>query len=95
MPVIVNVLVRTGLAVGPVTLVPGGWSVRPKVSVFFRAGVLSPVPVGVERLRPQLSLRLPVMVSGSDQFAVRRPVLCSVVLIVFDVVCHVVRLSAR
>ena len=57
--------------------------------------MLSPVPAEENVCARSGSLRLPVMVSGSDQFAVRAPVLCNVVLIVFDAVCHVVRLSAR
>ena len=47
-------------------LVFGGWSVRPKVSVFFIAGVLSPVPAAENVWARSCSLRLPVMVSGSD-----------------------------
>ncbi len=68
---------------------------NPKVSVFFTAFVLSPVPAE-DRVRARsCSLRLPVMVSGSDQSVVRAPVVARLALIELNVVLHVVRSSAR
>src|SRR6476469_5394200 len=95
-PVTVNVMVRTGVLVeGPVTLVVGGWSARPKVSIFLVAGVVSLVTAEEKVCARSAMRRLPAMVSGSDQFAVRAPVLCRVVLMVLAVELQVVRSSWR
>src|SRR5436190_10823238 len=94
-PVTMKVIVRTGLVDGPVTRVVGGWSASPKVSIFLVAGVESLVPADEKVCARRRIRRLPVMLSGSDQLAVRAPVLCSVVLMVLDVELQVVRLSWR
>ena len=78
------------------TLVFGGWSVSPKVSVFLIALVLSAVPVE-ETVRAR-SMQLAVARDGQRQPTSWRsgsPVLCRVALIVLAVVPQVVRLSAR
>ena len=73
----------------------GGWLVKPKVSVFLVAFVLSTVPAE-DRVRARSSsLRLPAIVRGSDQSLVRAPVVAGLTLTELKVVLHVVRSSAR